>query len=593
MFSYNTIKYLTASLIGLAVFSVYCLTMAPTIGFIDSGELSTVAVSLGIAHPTGYPLFTLITKIWSSLPVAQAMIVRLNIFAAFATSISVVIFFFTVISIIDDGTKGNKWSALAAASISSMFIGFSRTFWFQGLAIEVYSLHLLLIMTDLLLFVNALKFRSYNHWLLFAFMVGLSFTNHLTTILLAPAMLYWFFADHGFNRASFKKIGILAAPFIAGLSLYLYLPVRALQQPLLNWGNPQTAERFWWHFTGKQFRIFMFSSTEAAQRQLNYFFNNLTNEFFFPVLILAGIGAVVLLFNERRKFVFISLLLVTCVAYSVNYDIHDIDSYFLLAFISIGFFASFGIRLLLDRFDGGVARGITASVLLIIAGAQLYINKGEVDQSTNYLVEDYTKNILLNLPPDAIVISYQWDYFVAASYYYQYVNGLRPDVTVIDKELLRRSWYFAQLEKMHPDLSRRSQKEIQLFLVELYKFEHDLPYDFTVIESRYTQLLNSFIQKNPDRTIFITPEIETQYTAGFIRIPEGLVLRLSTDTLYHPISDPEIQFRNFSGTDSYSRQITMLTRNALLLRAQYEEVHGKSIPAQFYLKKASEIPIKY
>ncbi len=593
MFSYNTIKYLLASLIGLAVFLVYCLTMAPTVGFIDSGELSSVAVSLGIAHPTGYPLFTLITKIWSSLPVAQEMIVRLNIFAALITSVSDVIFFFLVISIIDDVSRKNSWNVLAAASISSMFIGFSRTFWFQGLAIEVYSLHLMLIMADLYLFVKAIKHRSSKYWLLFAFIVGLSFTNHLTTVLLAPAMIYWFFAEYGFGKESIKKIGILAVPFIAALSLYLYLPFRAMQHPLLNWGNPQTAERLWWHFTGKQFRVFMFSSTEAAGRQLNYFFDNLTNEFFFPVLILAALGAVSLLFKERRKFIFVSLLLITCVGYSINYDIHDIDSYFLLAFVSIALFAAFGIRLILDRAESASFRWSITVILLIAAGFQLYNNREEVDQSTNYLVEDYTKNILLNLPPNSIVISYQWDYFVAASLYYQHVKGIRKDVTVIDKELLRRSWYFSQLEIMYPELTRRSRQEIQLFLEELDKFEHALPYDVTVIEGRYTQLLKSFIDKNQERAVYVTPEIEPQYTAGYNRIPAGLVFRLSTDTSYVPIQDPIFQFRDFKGSDAYTKQIKMLSRNGLALRAQYEEFHGYRESAQFYLKKASEIPVKY
>ncbi len=593
MVSATTIKYSSVSLLWLILFSVYCLTMAPTVGFIDSGELSTVAVSLGIAHPTGYPLFTLVTKMWSSIPVAQEFIVRLNIFAALATSMAAVAFFFVVCSIIEDTSKKDQWSVLLTALISSMFLGFSRTFWFQALAIEVYSLHLLLIMIDLYLFIKAVQLRSYSHWLLFAFAVGLSFTNHLTTVLLAPAMLYWFFAEHGFEKASFKKIGILAAPFLVGLSLYLYLPVRAMQQPLLNWGNPQTAEHLWWHFTGKQFRVFMFSSAEAAQRQLNYFFDNLTNEFFFPVLIIAGIGAAVLLFKDRMKFVFIFLLLAACVAYSINYDIHDIDSYFLLAFVAIALFASFGIHLILARFESSVARSAAVGVLLAVAGFQLYNNREEVDQSTNYLVEDYTMNILQNLPQNAIVISYQWDYFVAASYYYQHVKGIRQDVTVIDKELLRRSWYFVQLEKMYPEVARRSRHEIQSFLIELDKFEQGVPYDVAMIEGRYTQLLKSFMERNADRPVFVTPEIEEQYTAGTIRIPEGLVLRLTTDTLYQPLTEQKIQFRDFPGTDAYSKQITALTRNALLLRAQYEEFHGKSIPALVYRKKASEIPIKY
>jgi hypothetical protein len=337
----------------------------------------------------------------------------------------------------------------------------------------------------------------------------------------------------------------------------------------------------------------MFSSSEAARRQLSYFFDNLTVEFFFPVLILAAIGAVVLLVKERRAFIFIILLLITCVGYSINYDIHDIDSYFLLAFISIALLSAFGIRFLIMRFDGRTTRIVFAVIAAGIAGTQLYNNREVVDQSSNYLVEDYTMNILLNLPQKAVVISYQWDYFVAASYYYQHIKAVRPDVTVIDKELLRRSWYFSQLERMYPEVVGRSKQEILLFMAELDRFEKGLPYDYAMIEGRYTQLLRSFIEKNSDRSVFITPEIEPQYTEGYFRIPEGLVFRLSKETEYRAMVSPVFRFRDFHGSDDYSKQIKKLSKNALTLRAQYEESYGKSGPAAFFRQKASEIPVKY
>ena len=96
------------------------------------------------------------------------------------------------------------------------------------------------------------------------------------------------------------------------------------------------------------------------------------------------------------------------------------------------------------------------TILLAIVIAELSANWPEVDASSNYLVEDYTATILANLKPHAIIISYQWDYFVAASYYFQYVKHARDDVTVIDKELLRRSWYYLQMKKNHPALYEKS-----------------------------------------------------------------------------------------------------------------------------------------
>jgi hypothetical protein len=477
---------------------------------------------------------------------------------------------------------------ISAAGISSILLGFSRTFWLQGVSAEVYSLHLLLVTAVIFSFVRAVRVQESRWWLLFAFLVGLAFTNHMTTILLAPALLYWFFAEHGFNKDSWRRISALSIPFFGGLSVYLFLPVRASQSPLLNWGNPQSLESFWWHVTGKQFRVWMFSSGDVARKQLGYFFDNLTNEFHFTVLIIAALGAGALLFSNRRRFFVLLILLLSCIAYSVNYDIHDIDSYFLLAYLTIGMFSAFGIAWIIRRFEqrnGRIFAGIVLTGTVILHTAS---NWQAADQRGNYMVEDYTKNILNDLPLNAIVISSQWDYFVSASYYYQHVEKLRSDIIVLDKELFRRSWYFPQLEKMYPDIMQRTSVESAVFQKELYKFEHDLPYDYNAIEGGYTALLKSFMEKNDSSPVFITPEIEPQYTAGFLRIPEGFLFRLQRDTTYRAVALPRTAVRLQPGTDSYTTALRGIMANALLYRASYESYYGYDSLAALYKQKASE-----
>ncbi len=139
-------------------------------------------------------------------------------------------------------------------------------------------------------------------------------------------------------------------------------------------------------------------------------------------------------------------------------------------------FAGFGVLeagMILEKMAGKIVFG---AVLVAIVAAELTANWPEVDASSDFLVHDYTATILDNLKPNAVIISYQWDYFVAASYYFQYIKHIRDDVTVIDKELLRRSWYYLQMKKNHPALYEKSKSEIDSFLEELDKFEHDAPY---------------------------------------------------------------------------------------------------------------------
>ena len=83
--------------IGLAVFLLsfggYCATLARTVGFIDSGELAWASATLGIPHPTGYPLYTLLTYFFvSALPFFEP-IVSINLFSAAAASAAAVGFF--------------------------------------------------------------------------------------------------------------------------------------------------------------------------------------------------------------------------------------------------------------------------------------------------------------------------------------------------------------------------------------------------------------------------------------------------------------------------------------------------------------------
>ncbi|MDP1676875.1 MAG: DUF2723 domain-containing protein [Bacteroidota bacterium] len=579
----------SAIMLWLIVFSVYLRTLAPAVGFIDSGELSAVAMTLGIAHPTGYPLFTLLCRVFSMLPIGGEEIVRLNLFSALLTSIAASVFFFFLLELFKYFKKEKNNSILFASSFSVLILAFSKSFWTQAVSIEVYSLHLLLISLILFLFVKAINKNDKKIWVFFAFLVGLSFTNHLTTILLAPALMYWFFAEFGITKNAFKKMLFLIPSFLAGISVYLYLPIRASQSPLLNWGNPQSIEKFWWHFTGKQFRVWMFSSGDAARKQLNYFSENLSNEFHFIILIIAVVGFFILLFSSRRIFVFTLLLFVSCVLYAINYDIHDIDSYFLLAFISLAIFVSIGTQKILDNFEGKLVNTIAAVVMVGLVSVQLVTNYTKVDLSNNYLVEDYTNNILLNLPKNSIVLSYQWDYFVSASYYLQHVKNIRPDVIVLDKELFRRSWYFSQLKKMHPTLMDKSKQEVELFQQELFKFEHELPYDFSIIEGRYSQMLKSFIEKSESVHFYITPEIELQYTIGYNKIPEGLLFRLMKDTAYSPAAFPKIQFRNSPNTDVYSLQIKKLTIDGMLRREMYEKAYDRDSLAILYNQKALEI----
>ena len=611
------LEYFAAGVISLAALAVYILTLCPTTDFIDAGELTTVAATLGIAHPTGYPLFSIAGWLFAHLPLPFRTVYRLNLMAAFFCAAGLFVYFRFFVHFLStmsvkispsqagrgrEGAVPDRVREKAGprtilqvyipAAAGTLCLGFSETYWSQAVAVEVYSLHLFLVAAVLYLFTKAIASQAESPdagqgragprgiWYAFAFVLGLSFTNHMTTILLAPGFLYLYFSTCGAGRGSWKRLASLVVPFLAGFSLYLYLPIRAAQHPLMNWGNPVDLERFLWHFSGKQYRVWIFSSTETAGRQFRYFFDSVLPEFGYAPLVLAAAGVSVLFLRKRRAAIFSVLLFLTCVLYSINYDIHDIDAYFLLAYITIALWIVQGAAWLIAMAGSPQPARSVAALVLAVALVPLFVNFGRVNESSSSLVEKYTTDMFNSVEPGGIIITYEWDYFVSAAYYFQIVEQVRPDVVVVDKELLRRSWYFKQLEQRYPWLIERSRKELDAYLAELRKFEHDLPYDNRTIERRYNDLIHSFILHNyGSRPVYATSELEAQYTSGYARVPSGLAFRLFADTLYHAITSPPYTVRPPEQPRKYEENILSLYARSYLNRAIYQSIHGETAGA--------------
>jgi hypothetical protein len=293
--------------------------------------------------------------------------------------------------------------------------------------------------------------------------------------------------------------------------------------------------------------------------------------------VLVALIGFVAMWRAHRKIALTALLFFFgCVLYSINYDIHDIDSYFLLAYVAVAISSAAGFFVMFRWLRERTSLFIAAVLLLAASAAPLLIHFNRTDETKNHLVEDYTINMFNSLQPNALLLSYQWDYWLSASFYYQLVKGVRPDVAVIDKELLRRSWYFKQLEKSYPWLIDNSRAEVDAFLKELSKFEDEIPYDAAIIESRYAGMIKSFIVKNlSSRPVYVTTEIEPAYTAGFQRVPEGLAMRVYADTLRHGMRDVEFHYRNFDRNGRLEEALKNLYASALVAKGIYFLQEGK------------------
>ena len=161
--------------------AAYLLTVGRTVGAADTFEFQVVAPTLGIAHPTGYPLLILIGKLFSLIPVGLVAW-RVNLVSVAFAAVTTLLLYFCLLRL----TGQRAVSALAA-----LCLAFSRVFWSQAVEAEAYPLNAAFVAAILPSLVGQLGNLSNGKGWLFALaaVYGLSFTNHLTMVILAPAIV--------------------------------------------------------------------------------------------------------------------------------------------------------------------------------------------------------------------------------------------------------------------------------------------------------------------------------------------------------------------------------------------------------------------
>ncbi len=595
-------------------FLIYIQTMSRSIPYIDGGELTTDIWTLGIAHPTGYPLFSMLGYLFVHIPILPEVAARANLFAALCTSIAAGLFYlvflraqlvFAAAGVTDRKSKhaatGDtskrleqraifiRWGSVIAAFV----LIFSSTFWDQSTSIEVYPLQLVLFALILLVWLRLYAEPARGHAFVAGLVLGLGFTNHMTTILTVPALIYLLVFSYKDHRYSLKLLPYIVYGGLLASLIYIYLPLRASQSPLMDWGNPDTIKRFIWQVTGKQFQTWMFSSFEVFQRQLGVFFTSLFREFRISLIVVVG-GLVVSFLYRRRLFWWTILLIIGDISYAANYSIHDISSYFLLSYVSLALLAGVGFSGAMERFTTKKSfLPIAFGLLLLFPGFSATSNFSRVDESHDYAVEMYTRDILTSLPHNSLVLSFQWDDWVSASLYYQHVDSVRPDIIVIDKELLRRSWYAAQVHKRYPFLFPSPDPIYRAYQDNLRLFENDLPYDPNSIQHTYSEFIREIISGalRDGRHVFVGPEMEEKYLYGYNKVPYGLLYELTTDTAYVPFGIAGLD--GFKAAEKihndYTRQILGFYTRMFLSRAQYEYDFHRLRRTLAWIDKALEV----
>lgn len=581
---------------------VYMLTLAPDVHFTDSGELASVATSLGIAHPTGYPLFTLVGYLWANI-LPWAPIYNLNLMAAFATAASSMMLFlslstlfakFRVISKVAHHTSDVKNHLLAL--LISFGYSFSLTTWQQATSVEVYSLQLLLINTFIYILIKAYysEEKSDIYLILSGFILGLGFANHLTSFMLIPAGLIIFFSKtkNMKSNSRYKLLLYVVGATLLGVLLYLYLPIRSAQSPMFNWGEVHRSfDKFMYHVTGAQYQVWMFNDSAASKENFKLFFELIPSQLTWIGVLFLFYGFYVLYRGNKTIFWALISTAILCVLYSMNYSIHDIDSYFVTAYVVLFLIVGLASKQLINYQVNLVY------LFAFIPLFNLYSHYETNDLSNDKTVSEYYRLVTESAEQEAIIISAQWDFWVSAFWYKDKIEGKRQDITLIEKELLRRTWYVNSLEKWYPDIQKQCSTEIELYQEQLEKFESGLPYDARLIQSRFVNMINAMIDQNyGKRPIYLTFDIlqtDPDIAKNYVKVPEGFLVRLSKtdDNIRLDYSKFDLDMLDKS-TKNKSDQLHEMSRNIALLNLKaalnYYEYKGDNLNKGILLEKINK-----
>ena len=347
-------------LLAFAVpFGVYLATAAPTVYNLDSAELSTAAYTGGILRATGYPLYLLLGRVWSQVPLGDVGW-RMNLLSAVCGALTI----FLAHRLLRRFGVG-PWASVGALGL----LAASRYFWAMSLIAEVYTLHTALIAGVILLLVRWGESPTPGRLALATFAVGLASGNHVATVLLAPGCLWYVLATDARAALQWRSLGGAAVGLLAGLSIYLYLPLLYLTQPAFNYaGHYDGAGRFvpvdlttlsglWWVVSGRVFAGQMLAySGWGLVAEYGHFLAELWRAFLVVGVGPGVVGAVVLARRKPATGLALALMFVVTVGFYVDYRVVDKDTMFLGAYLVFALWVGVGYQWL-EELLGPSGRG--------------------------------------------------------------------------------------------------------------------------------------------------------------------------------------------------------------------------------------------
>ena len=428
------IKHLPIVL-SIIVFGVYLSTTTPVVYLGDSGEFTAAAFSLGIAHNSGYPLYSLVGKLFCMIPVGNVAF-RLNLMSAFFSTLTI----FLVYKTIWRFTRNTLCAAAAAC-----FFAFTPLFWSQTVSAEVYPLHLFFAALMIQLLWRWEQTRASRWLLLFVFVTGISFGNHMQTVMLAPPVLYFVISGEKKAIFSLRNFAAISLCFLLPLTLYLYLPIRTQAGAPIHWGDPDNLQRFLAHVTATAHRGAYVFSADAPQYLARFMDAMKVMVVQYGLLLLLSLWGWISLSSLRWKVFFAGVILFD-LFYTVFLNIIslEITPFTLPSMLVLAILLGLGIDNLQafirrQKKVGSPFKKGVAVVLGTVPLIALIANYGLCNQRRNYTAYEHALNIFRTVEPGATIFL-DGDNNVFPVTYGRIVEGMGEGITLYDRHNVIFRW---------------------------------------------------------------------------------------------------------------------------------------------------------
>jgi hypothetical protein len=444
--------------IGLALLAtglslaLYSATAAPWLTWAhegaDGGDLIAAAMTGGVAHPSGYPTYCLLGRLFALLPLGN-IARRLTLFSATAAAGSVALVFLLARNLLSEAEESSRGKDLLALGAALVW-GAGPALWSQAIIVEVYALHALFAALVLYLASRRAALERPRAWLGLGLAVGLGLGNHLTLTLLLPGLALWLWP-----LARPRRMAALLGGLALGLAVYLYIPLAARGDPPVSWGDARDWVGFWWLVSGRLYHGYLFALPLAElPGRLAFWAQRSMAQLTLPGAALALLGLEARWRRAPRGWPAGGLLAAALVSlYAIGYHTSDSYLYLLPAFlVGVTWLAQgalwLGGRLAAQkpwlRWAGWLAPALLA---LWLAAA----NYGRLDLSRDNEAAVWAEAVLQAAPEGALLISHA-DGHTFSLDYIQWVEGRRTDLLVVDGDLLAHEWYRRQLVRRRPAL---------------------------------------------------------------------------------------------------------------------------------------------